>query len=219
MHARMSAGRRRTSSTRTTCSSRAATTRARSAASASARREADDGRPAHRRQRDRRPAQRDRRRRPHGGPAHMSVVWRPPASRRAPRLPRGRHRPALRQLRGRRRRGRHAGHSTRRRVARRLRDRALTAFVAGRLYGDGVTAGETGARPEEVRLTNLDEPLFDGAEATERDLVDYLEAIGEQLLGELRDRPLSVIRALRGQKPFMQKNVPKYTPPWVRTVK
>jgi bifunctional non-homologous end joining protein LigD len=82
-----------------------------------------------------------------------------------------------------------------------------------------VTAGDRGARPEEVRLTNLDEPLFDGAEATKRDLVDYLEAIGEQLLGELRDRPLSVIRALRGQAPFMQKNVPKYAPPWLRTVK
>jgi bifunctional non-homologous end joining protein LigD len=82
-----------------------------------------------------------------------------------------------------------------------------------------VTSGERGARSEEVRLTNLDEPLFDGAEATKRDLVEYLDAIGEQLLGELRDRPLSVIRALRGQKPFMQKNVPKYAPPWLRTVK
>jgi len=29
---------------------------------------------------------------------------------------------------------------------------------------------------------------------------------------------LSVIRVLRGQAPFMQKNVPKYTPDWVRTV-
>ena len=42
--------------------------------------------------------------------------------------------------------------------------------------------------------------------------------MGERLIGELRNRPLSVIRALRGQRPFMQKNVPKYTPPWVRTV-
>jgi bifunctional non-homologous end joining protein LigD len=74
----------------------------------------------------------------------------------------------------------------------------------------------TGA--EHVRLTNLDESLFDDAEVTKRDLVDYLEAIGEQLLGELRDRPLSVIRALRGQKPFMQKNVPKYAPSWIKTV-
>ena len=32
------------------------------------------------------------------------------------------------------------------------------------------------------------------------------------------DRPLSVIRVRLGQAPFMQKNVPKYTPAWVRTV-
>jgi bifunctional non-homologous end joining protein LigD len=92
-----------------------------------------------------------------------------------------------------------------------------TAASWGR-YGDGVTSGERIGHPEEVRLTNLDEPLFDDAKATKRDLVSYLEAVSEQLLGELRDRPLSVIRALRGQKPFMQKNVPKYAPPWVRTV-
>jgi DNA ligase D-like protein (predicted polymerase) len=71
---------------------------------------------------------------------------------------------------------------------------------------------------DHVPLTNLDQPLFDDAHATKRDLVDYFEAVGEQLLCELRDRPLSVVRALRGQKPFMQKNVPKYAPPWVKTV-
>jgi DNA ligase D len=70
----------------------------------------------------------------------------------------------------------------------------------------------------EVSLTNLDQPLFDGADATKRDLVDYLDAIHERIIPELADRPLSVIRVLRGQAPFMQKNVPKYTPPWVRTV-
>ena len=69
-----------------------------------------------------------------------------------------------------------------------------------------------------VPLTNLDQPLFDGAEATKRDLVDYLDAVRGCIIPELRDRPLSVIRVLRGQAPFMQKNVPKYTPPWVRTV-
>ena len=69
-----------------------------------------------------------------------------------------------------------------------------------------------------VALTNLDQPLFDGAEATKRDLVDYLDAIRDNILPVLRDRPLSVIRILRGQDPFMQKNVPKYTPDWVRTV-
>ncbi len=69
-----------------------------------------------------------------------------------------------------------------------------------------------------VSLTNLDEPLFDGAAATKRDLVDYLDAVHERIIPVLRDRPLSVIRVLRGQAPFMQKNVPKYTPSWVRTV-
>lgn len=68
-----------------------------------------------------------------------------------------------------------------------------------------------------VTLTNLDEPLFDGAETTKRDLVDYLDALHPQVIGALHDRPLSVMRALRGQKPFMQKNAPKYTPDWIAT--
>ena len=69
-----------------------------------------------------------------------------------------------------------------------------------------------------VEFTNLDQPLFDGADATKRDLVDYLTAMGARLLPVLRDRPLSVIRVLRGQSPFMQKNVPKYAPSWISTV-
>jgi bifunctional non-homologous end joining protein LigD len=69
-----------------------------------------------------------------------------------------------------------------------------------------------------VSLSNLDQPLFEGADATKRDLVDYLDAVRDRIIPELRDRPLSVVRVLRGQKAFMQKNVPKYTPPWVRTV-
>ena len=68
-----------------------------------------------------------------------------------------------------------------------------------------------------VDLTNLDQPLFDGADATKRHLVDYLDAVRDRILPGLRDRPLSVIRVRPGQPPFMQKNVPKYTPEWVRT--
>ena len=68
-----------------------------------------------------------------------------------------------------------------------------------------------------VELTNLDDPLFDDAGATKRDLVDYLDAVHDRILPALRDRPLSVIRARPGQQPFMQKNVPKSTPDWVRT--
>jgi DNA ligase D len=71
---------------------------------------------------------------------------------------------------------------------------------------------------EEVQFTNLDQPLFDGANATKRDLVEYLDAMSIRLVAVLRDRPLSVIRTLRGQAAFMQKNVPKYTPPWIPTI-
>jgi bifunctional non-homologous end joining protein LigD len=70
-----------------------------------------------------------------------------------------------------------------------------------------------------VALTNLDQPLFDGAEATKRDLVDYLDGVRGQIIPVLEGRPLSVIRVHRGQEAFMQKNVPKYTPSWVRTVR
>jgi DNA ligase D len=69
-----------------------------------------------------------------------------------------------------------------------------------------------------VPLTNLDQPLFDGSGATKRDLVDYLDAVSDRIVPVLADRPLSVIRVHRGQDAFMQKNVPKYTPDWVRTV-
>lgn len=70
-----------------------------------------------------------------------------------------------------------------------------------------------------VPLTNLDQPLFQDADATKRDLVEYLDAVADRILPVLEDRPLSVMRVLRGQKPFMQKNVPKYTPDFVPTVK
>ncbi|MBO0774346.1 MAG: ATP-dependent DNA ligase [Actinobacteria bacterium] len=78
--------------------------------------------------------------------------------------------------------------------------------VAGDEVRDGVT------------LTNLGQPLFPAAQADKRDLVDYLDAVSGLILPGLRDRPLSVIRVLRGQAPFMQKNVPAYAPPWVQTV-
>ncbi len=69
-----------------------------------------------------------------------------------------------------------------------------------------------------VPLTNLDQSLFDGAGATKRDLVEYLDGVRERIIPALEHRPLSVIRVHRGQEAFMQKNVPKYTPDWIETV-
>ncbi|MEC3952584.1 ATP-dependent DNA ligase [Nocardia sp. CDC153] len=74
--------------------------------------------------------------------------------------------------------------------------------------GDDARAG--------LKFSSLDSPLFDGADATKGDLIDYLEAVGERMVPSLRDRPLSVVRVRPGQEPFMQKNLPKYTPEWVQ---
>ena len=78
------------------------------------------------------------------------------------------------------------------------------------------------SEPEQARagvaLTHLDQPLFDGSGATKRDLVDYVDQMADRLVRHLRDRPLSVIRVRPGQAPFMQKNLPGYTPDWVRSV-
>jgi bifunctional non-homologous end joining protein LigD len=69
---------------------------------------------------------------------------------------------------------------------------------------------------EGVELTNLDAALFEGARATKRDLVDYLDAISDRLVPVLARRPLSVVRATRGTDAFMQKNLPKHAPDWIR---
>jgi bifunctional non-homologous end joining protein LigD len=67
----------------------------------------------------------------------------------------------------------------------------------------------------DARRRRTDEPR----QATKRDLVDYLDAVADRILPELADRPLSVIRVHRGQEAFMQKNVPRYTPDWVRRLR
>jgi DNA ligase D-like protein (predicted polymerase) len=69
-----------------------------------------------------------------------------------------------------------------------------------------------------VRLTNLDQPLFADAGATKRGLVDYLEAVADRFVPVLAGRALSVVRTLRGQAPFMQKNLPRYAPASIPTL-
>jgi bifunctional non-homologous end joining protein LigD len=81
----------------------------------------------------------------------------------------------------------------------------------------GDTTDNSGERAG-VALTSLDSELFGGADATKRDLIDYLDAVRDQIIGQLADRPLSVVRVRPGQAPFMQKNVPKYAPDFVRTI-
>ncbi|GAA1382979.1 ATP-dependent DNA ligase [Pseudonocardia kongjuensis] len=69
-----------------------------------------------------------------------------------------------------------------------------------------------------VELTSLDDPVFDGAGVTKRELLDHLDAVAERMLPALADRPLSVVRARPGQRPFMQKNLPRGAPDWIPTL-
>jgi len=69
-----------------------------------------------------------------------------------------------------------------------------------------------------VRLTSLDQPLGDDLDVTKGDLVDYLDAVADRMVPLLAGRPLSVKRVRPGQAPFMQRNVSKGAPEWVRTV-
>lgn len=82
----------------------------------------------------------------------------------------------------------------------------------------GVPKDVGGEQREGIALSSLDQPLFDGADATKGDLVDYLDAVSARILPGLAGRPLSVIRARPGQAPFMQKNLPKHAPDWIPTV-
>ncbi len=83
-----------------------------------------------------------------------------------------------------------------------------------------MAARSSGQQGDETRdgvtLTHLDRGLFDGSDVTKRELVDYLDAVGDRILPVLRGRPLSVVRVRPGQPSFMQKNLPKYTPDWVQ---
>ena len=66
-----------------------------------------------------------------------------------------------------------------------------------------------------VSFSSLDTELAAGTGVSKRALVDYLEGVADRMLPALRDRPLSVIRSTRGQKPFMQKNLPDHAPDWI----
>ncbi len=71
-----------------------------------------------------------------------------------------------------------------------------------------------------VVLTNLDKVYWPEAGYTKRDLLDYYAAIAPALLPHLAERPVMLVRYPDGisGKNFYQWNVPRGTPPWVRTL-
>ncbi len=83
------------------------------------------------------------------------------------------------------------------------------------------TVSEVASEPDETRdgvgLTHLDQALLADDTVTKRQLVDHLDAVADRMLPLLGNRPLSVVRA-RGDQRFMQKNLPKGAPDWIRSV-
>jgi DNA ligase D-like protein (predicted polymerase) len=75
-----------------------------------------------------------------------------------------------------------------------------------------------GEERDGVALTSLDAPLGDDLGVTKGELLDHLDAFADRLVAQLAGRPLTVKRVRPGQRAFMQRDVPKGAPGWVRTV-
>ena len=69
-----------------------------------------------------------------------------------------------------------------------------------------------------ISLSNLDKVLFPEPGFTKRDLIRYYVTISPVMLPYLRDRPLNLWRWPDGVtgKSFWQKQIPSYTPEWVK---
>ncbi|MEE1939729.1 non-homologous end-joining DNA ligase [Streptomyces sp. TRM 70361] len=73
------------------------------------------------------------------------------------------------------------------------------------------------AADRHVPLSHPEKVLYPETGFTKGDVVDYYTAVAEVLLPQLRDRPVSFVRAPGGvtSRPFMAKHVPPGTPDWV----
>jgi bifunctional non-homologous end joining protein LigD len=71
----------------------------------------------------------------------------------------------------------------------------------------------------ELKLSNLDKPMYPRAGLGKRQLIDYYGAIAPVLLSHLAGRALTVTRWPDGVegKSFFQKQTPAHAPDWVRT--
>jgi bifunctional non-homologous end joining protein LigD len=71
----------------------------------------------------------------------------------------------------------------------------------------------------ELQLSNLEKPLF-ASGFTKRQMLDYYARIAPALLPQIKDRPVTVKRFPNGigAKGFIEKNVPRHAPDWIRTM-
>jgi len=73
----------------------------------------------------------------------------------------------------------------------------------------------------ELTLSNLDKVLWPLDGYTKGDLIEYYRSVAPWLLPHLEDRPLTLQRYPDGidGASFFEKQAPKFTPPWVQTVR
>jgi bifunctional non-homologous end joining protein LigD len=69
-----------------------------------------------------------------------------------------------------------------------------------------------------ARLTHPDRVLYPDDGVTKRELADYYAKVAPRLLPHLVDRPLSLLRATDGDRPFFQKHQSGDPPPGIETV-
>ena len=71
-----------------------------------------------------------------------------------------------------------------------------------------------------LKLSNLDKPFWPEEGITKGDLLTYYRDVAPVLIPHLRDRPFTMKRYPDGWqgKYFFQKDAPKHTPSWIRTV-
>ncbi len=89
------------------------------------------------------------------------------------------------------------------------------------LHGhDGAKAATTTVERHELKLSNLDKPLYPRAGFLKRDVIDYYASIATTIGAHLEGRALTVKRWPDGVdgKAFFQKQAPAHRPDWVQTV-
>jgi bifunctional non-homologous end joining protein LigD len=72
-----------------------------------------------------------------------------------------------------------------------------------------------------MKLSNLDKVLYPATGTTKGEVLHYVAAVAEAMLPHLRDRPLTRMRWPDGVSGpmFVEKNLPRGTPSWVRRVR
>jgi bifunctional non-homologous end joining protein LigD len=88
------------------------------------------------------------------------------------------------------------------------------------IHETGASSASTTVEGRELKLSNLDKPLYPQAGFRKRDVIDFYATVAETIIAHLQGRALTVKRWPDGVegKAFFQKQAPAHRPEWVRTV-